>query len=302
MPGITLNPSPTGDDWAQITAAVTTLRANKLGWIEFEQLNSLVPFNIKKSVDLTSLWAADIRFAPGTIVRCDGFTGDGNGRSAPMFDFSNSSLSRIIGEGNSACFLQGFDANSPVGTVKPNCAILIANGDSKRIENMCTNGQFTSAAVALVACTSIQIFGGGFGNLDATAPVLTLSSNPDWGLWSPYSKFNAMGFVADIEVNSEIHGLGKQAWTVYVRDAHNVLFRHCLLDNNNRAHVLFQGNSDGIVFDSGKGYSELGVSLAGVVECGAPDAVRNLKMIGFTPNNGIPLTIGSGNYTGLQEI
>ncbi len=71
MPGITLNPSPTGDDWAQITAAVTTLRANKLGWIEFEQLHSDTPFNIKKSVDLTSLWAADVRFAPGTIVRCD---------------------------------------------------------------------------------------------------------------------------------------------------------------------------------------------------------------------------------------
>jgi hypothetical protein len=242
-----------------------------------------------------------VRFSPGVIVRCDGFTGDGAGRPAPMFDFSNSQLSEIVCEGNSSCFLQGLDTSSPTGTVKPNCAILIANVDSKKIRNMCTSGQFGSAAIGIVSCADIDIIDGGLGNTDPVAPTLTISSNPDWGLWSPYSTFGGYGYVNDIYVRSRIHGLGRQNWTTYLRNANNVMFEHCLFDNNARAQILAQGSNNGIVLSSGKSYSELGVGLTGVVECGSPDSMTNLKFIGYG-NGSIPHTIGSGSFAGLQII
>jgi hypothetical protein len=299
--GVTLHPDPSGDDWAQITAALATLRANRMGWIELEQISSSVNFNIKKSVNATGLWASSIRFAPGVIVRSDGFTGDGTGRPAPMFDFSNSELSEIICDGNSAAFIEGIDTQSPAGTVKPNCAILIANGDGKRIENMCTNGAFGSAAVGLVNCSSIQIVGGGLGSVDPATPTLVMSISPDWGLWSPYTTFGTSGICNDIRVECELHGLGRQPWTVYMRGVNNVLFEGCLCDNNARAQVLAQGTNNGVTFVSGKSYSELGVGLTGVVECGSPDSMTNLKFIGYG-NGSIPHTIGSGSFAGLQII
>ena len=35
--GVTLHPDPSGDDWAQFDAAMSGLRSNRLGWVEFEQ-------------------------------------------------------------------------------------------------------------------------------------------------------------------------------------------------------------------------------------------------------------------------
>lgn len=302
MPGITLNPDPSGDDWTQITAAMATLRANRLGWVEFEQLSSATPFNIKRSVDATGLWSASIRFAPGTIIRCDGFTGDGTGRTAPMFDLSNSGLSELRCEGNSAAFIQGMDTNSPVGTVKPNCAILIANVDSKKLNNICTSGEFSSAAIGIVSCADIDIVEGGFGNTDPNAPVFVISSNPDYGLWSPYSTFDTYGFANDIYLRTRIHGEGRQLWTTFMRNCNNVMFNHCLFDANQRGHIIAQGTSNDIVLNGGKGYSELGVALTGaIIECGSPDAITNCKMIGFG-TGGIPNTTGSGNFAGLQVL
>ena len=313
--GVTLHPDPSGDDWAQFDAAMSGLRSNRLGWVEFEQLSSAVNFNLKKSVNATGLWSASLRFSPGSIVTSNGFTGDGAGRPAPLFDFSNSQLSEIICEGNVSTFLMGFNTSSPAGTVKPNCAIMAANVDTKKIRNLCTGGQFSSAAVAFVSCSDFDIIDCGIGNSEPGSPLgngppaLILSSLPDWGLWSPYSTFASYGFVNDGYVRSRVHSiytpapwppvLPQATWTVYVRNGNNIEFDHCLFDNNNRAHMLFQGTSSNIVMDGGKGYSELGVALAGVVESGG--TVNELKMIGVQPPPGCPRTIGSG-YSGLQII
>lgn len=301
--GWSLTPHPSRDDWAQITAAFANLRSAGRGWVEFEQLSSSTPFNLKQCVNGTLLTQADIRFAPGTMFRCDGFTGPTNaGRVAPMFDFSSGYWMGVTGQGNIAGLINGLDGSSPVGTLKPGAALLFANGDTKRVVNMATSGKFGSAAVAFVACTDIDVIDGGLGNYDETAPVLTLSSTPDWGLWSPYTTFNNMGFVADAYIRTRIHGLGRQSWSTYLRNAQNVRFEHCLMDNNGRAHVLAQASNDSVVVTGGKAYSEFASSNPiGIFESGAGDACTNLKIVGFQAG-GKPVTIGAGNFSGLQVI
>jgi len=294
MPGITLTPDPSGDDWAQITAAFATLRTNQRGWVEFEQPTA-TPFNIKQCVDGTFLANADIRINPGVQIRCDDFV-----RNEPMFDFSNSYWFSMTGQGNIAGLISGLDGNSPVGTVKPNCAILFANGDSKRLENMATSGRFASAAVGIVNATDSDIIGGGLGNYDSSAPVLVISSNPDWGLYSPYTTFGSMGFCADIRIQTRLHGLGNQMWTTYMRNVHNIKLDHVLTDNNNHAHYLFQGQNSYVVATGGKAYAEIAPSTCQFVfECGGTDSVSNLKVIGLQPHNGLAMTNGTTNFPGL---
>lgn len=298
--GITLHPDPSGDDWAQITAAFATLRAAGRGWVELEQLTS-TPFNIKRCVNGTCLTNAEIRIAPGTQIRSDWFVGEGpSGKPAPMFDFSGSYWFSMSGMGNIAGLISGYDGASPAGSVLPNCAVLFANGDTKALRNIATSGQFGAAAVGIVSCNDIDIEGGGLGNYNPSSPALVVSSTPDWGLWSPYTTFQQQGFVSDIYLRTRLHGLGKQAWTTFMRNAYNVNFEHCLFDNSGRAHILAQGSSHGIVVIGGKCYSELPPTtpVLGFVECGAPDAFLYLKMLGLNLN-GLAANIGNGDFTGI---
>jgi hypothetical protein len=313
LAGVTLTPDPSGDDWTQVTAAFSTLRSSGSGWVEFYQPGA-VPFNLKKSVDGTGLGNADIRFSPGTTFRCDGFTGDGNGRSAPMMDFSNSFKFSLTGEGSYAGLFVGIDGSSPSGTVIPNCPFLISNVDTKGINNLSTEGSFSSASVAIVCCSDVDVIGGAHVNRNSVAPVLMISSNPDFSLWSPYSTFPAPNtFVNDIFVRTRMHALGGQFCSIYLRNSHNIMFEHCLMDNNcsGGVQILAQTSdqstppvhavNDEISIISGKSYSELGVALGAVVECQSPASCTNLKMVGFG-NAGIPNTIGTGNFAGLQVI
>lgn len=311
----TLNPSPTGDDWAQLTAAFASLRTAGGGSVTLAQTSS-TPFNIKQCINGTSLANVDFRLEPGTTIRCDGFAGTGgpSNLGAPMFDFSGSSWFSVTGLGNFAGLIEGVDGKSPAGAIEPCCAILFANGDTKRVQDIVTSGRFSSSSLSIISCSDIDIIGGEHFNYDASAPVITMSANPDWNVWSPYTALwsfvggawvmqASQGFVSDVKLRTRIHGDGRQTWSTYIRNGQNIQFDHCLMDNNSRAQILVQGsNNSNISLISGKSYSELGVAgLVGVVECNAPDVCANLKMIGFG-NGGIPSTLGSGNFAGLQVI
>lgn len=306
MPGVTLYPHQSGDDWAQISSAFATMRSAGRGWVELEQLTSQ-PFNVKQCVNGTGLFNVDVRIAPGTTIRCDGFT-----HSAPIFDFSSSSFFGIRGEGELAGMICGVDGASPAGTVRPTCGILIAcNGvagqgrDLKSIRQLVVTGQYTSAAIALISCNDVVWRDLNLFNYNSGAPVWILSSNPDWGIAqqpSPYTSINNQGFVADISVqNVRAHGLGTQDFTGYLRNAQNITFDHYLSDNKKTAHMLAQGYCDSITLHGGKAYSEGAPASGAIMLCDeSQHSCVNHWQVGFQNPGNIPRVAGPGNFSGLR--
>lgn len=312
MPGITLHPDPSGDDWAQITAAFNTIRANGRGWVEFDQPTS-AEFNIKQCVNGTNMPNADIRFAPGSAVRCDGFVGPSPGVTAPMFDFSNSWWFGVTGMGNFAGLISGIDGRSPAGTVMPNCAILLAGGDTKRIRNITPSGSFCSASFAVINSSDIEIDGGTINNYHNTAPSLTISSRPDWGVSSPYTKFVAtpdplhpeyvpIGNCNDIKISTRIHQFSSAPFALYLRDVQHCKFDGLLLNGGSVNRAIAQGHNSNISFFGGAAGVEIDPSThnaTSVMGCTSPDSCTNLRFYNFNPS-GIPYKDGSGNFTGYS--
>lgn len=309
-PGITLNPHPSGDDAAQLNAAFTTLRNAGRGWLDLDRL-SATPFNIKSPVDMTHLANVELRCSPGAMVRCDGFQVDPvSGVTGPMFDMSNSYWGRIIGSGNPGLLIQGVDGNTTPGTAAPCCAVLAAYGDTKRLENIATSGKFRSCAVGLIACSESGIIGGGIGanQLGETpldVPTLVISSNFDWGIWSPFTAAPPLNTIPAQSIyldNTQVQGLGRYLWTIYLRNVHSLRMDNVLLGCTGRSGVLAQGQNNLVAITGGKMYSEFAdAAPIAVFECGAGGSCTNIKSLGFG-TFGLPMTLGPGNFAGLQSF
>jgi hypothetical protein len=291
-PSTTLNPSPTGDDAPQLNTALAAIRSAGRGTLILDQIGT-APFNVKSCINATGLGFAEIIFTAGTLMRCDGFT-----QTAPMIDLSNSYFSRISGSNNIGSIIFGLDANSPVGTVKPCCAILCAGGDSKGIRDMATSGSFASAAIAVVATSSFSLIRGGYGNYDNTSPTLTISSKPDWGLQSPFTTFVAAN-CNDIHIETEMHQFGNAPWALYLRDVHDVEFYGLLLDGGTSNRAIAQGQCGNVSFFGGaSGEETLPDTATSVLTCGSPDACVNLHFYNHNPG-ALPYINGSGNFSGF---
>jgi hypothetical protein len=293
-PTITLNPSPSGDDAPQINAALATIRGASRGMLILDQ-QTTTPFNIKSPINGTGLQFAEILFTPGSDMRCDGFASNG-----PMIDISNSGFTDVSCQSNLGSILFGLDANSPSGTMKPCCAVLVSGGDSKAVRNMATAGSFGAGAICLVNSGSFTMIGGGYGNADNTAPTLMLSGNPDWGVNSPFTTMTNGGSCQELHIEHvEIHQFGLAPWVLYLRTVNNAHFSSMLLSGGRANRAIAQGSNNNLTFEGGTAsYDTSPDTAASVMTCGSPDNCQNLRFFGFSPQ-GLPYTRGSGNFAGF---
>jgi hypothetical protein len=298
MPGITLNPDPSGDDAPQINAALQTIRAAGRGWLMLEQLTNTGYFNIKDGLNATAMSYLDFRFGAGAFMFCNGFT-----RNVPMIDMTNSYWSGITGTNHIGGCIFGTGSNSPAGSVTPNCGVLMANGDSKRIKDFSTAGKFQAANVAIISAADCEIDGGGHGGYHDSSPTLIISQNADWGVVSAFATITP-GPIADIRVKTRIHSFGNAPWAIYLHNTHSINFDALLVNGGINNRILAQGYVDHVTFNGGAAGAEVGHypdAASSVLTCGSPDICTNLKFINFDPG-GKPYINGNGNFSGYSVI
>jgi len=236
-------------------------------------------------VNATNIHIVEIRSNPFTRIwgHCS--------TPAAIFDLSNS-RSRIIGDmlvfGESNC----------------KAALLISNSDLTIVDGLRTDRDFSSGAVCIVNGFSVNFRGGQIMNRNALAPAVNISVDPDWWITSLYAPWPPTMYQNCEDIyfyGTEIHGLGRQNWTVYMRGVRHVLFDGGICDNSGIAHMLFQGNCTHVTTNGHKYYSELGTPAQAVYHA---DQINNscskLKVINPYYDYIPLLTKGPGTFPGYN--
>ena len=190
------------------------------------------------------------------------------------------------------------------GIVYPKAALLLGKADKVTINNLTVNGTFSSGVFCDIGTGSVSVRDSQLINWDPSAPTVSLSNQPDWGITSlfanePLSHMNMPDVFFD---NTEIHQLGDAQWTTYLRNADHITFRGGLSSNRQRAHLLFQGQSKHVLCDSVKYYCELPGNAQMLYECGGGSSVTGMVVVNPS-RDGIPiLTGGTGSFPYFSVI
>lgn len=270
-----------GDDTLAFNDMFSSIRQAGRGTIELDG-NYVVG-----SLNATNIPIVEIQSLAGTKI-------DGNLmlQPSPIFDLTETRV-RIIGD------------LSIIGGNNAQAALLIAKSDLCVVDGLRTDGDFSSGTICIIAASSVIFRGGQIMNRHAQAPAINVSTNPDWGIVSIFHEWPIpTPNVSDVYFyGSEIHGIGGQPWTTYMRTADHVVFDGGIHDNSGVGHMLFQGNCSRITSVGQKFYSELGHASDSVFHCDTqPWSCSNLKVINPTYDTIPLLTKGSGSFPSFQCI
>lgn len=283
VPGFTLQQFGTvgvGNDTPAFQGALDACRANGVNgcriWLESRTY-------IVDSLNATGINGLEITGTPNTFI-----TSPIMSAPSAMLDLTNSDNVKIV----SVSFILN---TQTMGANVPRAAILISGKDRYLLDNITVNGPFTSACIAIISADSVTIRDSQLMSHHPSAPCVLISNTSDWGISSRFAEIPQHAAANDVIFQGgEIHGLGRQQWTTYIRNATHIVFNGTLHDNSGSAHMLLQGTVSFLTSTGQKFYSELGTPSGSIYECsGTCDHVRMRNAMYW----GIPATTVGATFS-----